>query len=357
MIERNSATGHDMNHKRKKPTFSVAEPLECRRLLTTFELSPGDSIQATVDLASDNDTIVLNEGTYDQSIDIQNKSINLIGVGDVTLSGETLDPSTIGLKAKDGGRITLTNIDFTEFALPVDIENVGTTTITDVNAFDNGLGVYVTGGNKATVTGLNSSNNGPAGFVLADLKTATARDITTNGNDLSGIQVINVNRAKFFDVVSNGNDDEGLEARDVGSLFVTNGEFNGNGVERPQSGIDIQRLAKTAKLKNVVSSNNTDSGLSVTQSSLSGKVIALDSVFNSNDENGLDFDFVKTVVVNRTTVNDNLDDGLDVDTGRRVTVKNSEFARNGDDGIDVDNALFKQRKVNAFDNGDQDIEL
>lgn len=346
-----------MKRRSANSRFSSTEALECRKLLTTFEVSPGDSIQAAIDSASDNDTIVLNEGTYDQSVDIQNKSISLIGVGDVVMSGDTLDPSTIGLKAKGGKKITLSNIDFTQFSLPVDIEEVGNVVISDVTATDNGLGVYVSSANKLRVTGLTSSDNGPGGFAVTDVKTAIVSELVANNNGLDGIQLRRVNKAKLTDVTANGNSSNGLDAVEVRSLLIADGEFNGNGGGTFGNGVYINRLGKSAKLSRVTAMMNTDSGLTAEQQSISGKISVLDSVFSENLENGLDFDFVKTVVVNRSTVNDNMDDGLDVDTGGRVIVKSSEFSGNTDDGIDIDNALFKQRNVNAFGNGDQDIEL
>ncbi len=109
--------------------------------MTTFEVSPGESIQAAIDSADNGDTIQINEGIYDEDLLIQDKSLKLVGVGDVTLTGRNL-PGAIGLKAKGGKSLSVSNIDFSMFSLAFDAEELTSVKVSDVDAAGNGLGVY-----------------------------------------------------------------------------------------------------------------------------------------------------------------------------------------------------------------------
>lgn len=52
-----------------------------------FHVYPGDSIQASVDGASDGDVIYVHEGTYAENVLIDGVDVSLVAVGDVTISG------------------------------------------------------------------------------------------------------------------------------------------------------------------------------------------------------------------------------------------------------------------------------
>jgi len=58
---------------------------------TKWDVYPGDSIQSTIDLASDGDVIYVHEGSYSEFITINSKDISIIAVGSVTIS-----PSSCG---------------------------------------------------------------------------------------------------------------------------------------------------------------------------------------------------------------------------------------------------------------------
>ena len=347
-----------MKRRNRRPfACQPVEALESRMLLTTFEVSPGESVQAAISSAGNGDTIQINEGTYNEQLLVQDKSLKLVGVGDVTLSGQNLN-SAIGLKAKGGKSISVSNIAFTKFSLALDAEEVSKVSLMDIGATDNGLGVYISSAKKLTVSGLTSMSNGPVGLAITDVRSVTVKDSVISENEFSGIDLNRVGKAKLDTVTANFNEWDGLEVSQTGSVLVTNSDFsfNGEADNGRNHGIDITST-KTVKLKNTTAELNAASGLAVSQSELFGKVVVLDSVFSSNGHNGMDFDQVKTVVVSRSTANGNDIDGMDVDSGGKITVKTSEFAGNHDDGIDIFDTVFKQSKVDAFSNADQDIEL
>jgi hypothetical protein len=59
-----------------------------------FLVSPGESIQAAIDLAADGDRVLVAAGNYDQAIDFSGKAITVIGLGGAP--GTTIDATSVG---------------------------------------------------------------------------------------------------------------------------------------------------------------------------------------------------------------------------------------------------------------------
>ncbi len=301
---RRSSQGH-----RHRPLS--LESLEQRRMLTTFLVEEGGSIQDALDAAAASpgaDTVLLSPGTYTENFKIEDDdALTLLGTGDVTIQAEEPDegedPEDV-IKVK-GGNVTIQNVSITGGDDGIDAQD-GDLTLIGVDVSENdGRGLESDDMGAVTITNSNFSNNGDDG-------------IKVDGADT--VLISNVN--------ASGNGDEGVETEEIGSVTILNSNFSGN----DDHGIKVE-VADTVSIRNVVSTDNDGDGIKVEEADS----VIIDNFVSTGNDDGIDLECVVSVSIFNVTANDNDDEGLEIDDSDSVLVIKGTFNDNGDDGIDIDN--------------------
>ncbi len=259
------------------------EPLEQRRLLTTFFVEEGGSIQDALDAAADSpgaDTVLLGAGTYTENFTIEDdNALTLIGTGEVTIEAGDADKDVIKVK---GGNVTIQNVSIT----------------------GGDDGIDANDGDSLTLINVDVSGNDDRGVEAEKVGNVTIRNSNFSGNGGDGIRVDIADTLFITNVSSTGNGDEGVQTEEMGSVTIRNSNFSDNGGD----GIKVE-FADAVLITNVSSTGNDD---------------------------GIDLEVVESITLRNVTVNDNDDEGLEVDDSGSVLVIYGTFNNNSDDGIDID---------------------
>ena len=189
------------------------------------------TIQAAVDAASTGDTILITEGTYDESVNVTT-AVNFVGVGDVTVGSSTASSFNLTSDLGSGNTVSFDNIDFVGASQSgidlngatlgtlevinstfedngrngleiVDGSNLGNTIVTDADFTTNGGGTQTSSGDgdiiffnytgDATLTnvdivggGNNGSPNEAENAIQFRSDTGAMGNVTLNNVDISG---------------------------------------------------------------------------------------------------------------------------------------------------------------------------
>jgi hypothetical protein len=168
----------------------------------TITVNPGESIQAAISAAGAGDTILIMNGTYDESFQVP------AGKDDLTIQGESragvvIKPSgtkncnSAGIYVNNGvSGLALSNLTFDGSTASSKRYGIkfGTTTdceLSNVTAQNcNRTGVDLLGSGSMTVTQVASLNNtGGHGMQLSDCNNVTLSGITVSGNGWQGVSV------------------------------------------------------------------------------------------------------------------------------------------------------------------------
>ncbi len=153
-------------------------------------VSPGESIQAAVDAASPGDTIIVNPGTYAESVLIQ-KSLKLLGVDRNTTIIQTPDRfDSINITATQD--VVVANFSITIGSTLRDsvyIQDSANVTITDCTLTDSIYGVLIQGGSKNRVEN-NLMTGNEIGVGIWNSANATIRNNVISGSPSLGVEII-----------------------------------------------------------------------------------------------------------------------------------------------------------------------
>ncbi|NWG10124.1 MAG: right-handed parallel beta-helix repeat-containing protein [Nitrososphaerales archaeon] len=316
---------------------------------TTWDVYPGQSIQAVLDSASPGDTIVVHEGEYHQSVVIT-KSINLIsdgailngtspadpettladaitideGVSGVTIKGfEIRDYSYDGIQAWNNGTSNIeiiNNVIHDMGGTAISIGNDGTGFhenwfIHNNTVYKNVHGIYVAHGKNVVISnniaeesfwsGIwvgtegstfnsehievinNTVTNSFFGiYVLSSSEEAELKDITITGNTVSDCSTDGIVVLKLFEKCRNSTD-----------VFISDNRVDNNG----GAGILLEGVSYGKVLENEVT-NNIHSGIIIFDSN---HIIVKRNLVTNNGGDGIEINFADNNKVIDNIVKDN----------------------------------------------------
>lgn len=339
-------------HRRKSHCVAELEvqQLEQRALLAaTMDVYPGDSIQEAVDNAPNEATIVIHEGDYYQHVEISEKSLKLVGKGNVNILGsengrdEFVGGSYDGIYVEDAEWFTLRNVGVGEHGDDgIEIVNVGRVTLYKVDSWGNGFG---------------QSDGDGEGIQLDNVGKALLYKVGAYDNIDDGIDADTTGKfvGRKLDVAGNGGD--GLDIDTAETVSIVNGVFDDNG----EHGVDVDEVADADFMK-IWADDNSDDGFNIDEAK---KFSLRQGWFYGNSEDGVDINSMGFALLKGVRANENGDDGLDIDGANKAYVKYGWFNDNGGDeegsahGIDADEVskILHVFRVEASGNSGDGVNL
>jgi parallel beta-helix repeat protein len=150
-----------------RPTLEVLESRHVPSGTPFVEVHPGQSIQAAVDAAAPGTTIVLDPGTYRQTVTVAKPDITLAGRGSVVLENPGGVPN--GITVNPGGDgFSLLN---------VTVQGFGAN------------GVYLSGIQRFLIAGVTANNDGGYGIFPSQVADGLVLGCSAGGNNDTGIYV------------------------------------------------------------------------------------------------------------------------------------------------------------------------
>lgn len=317
-------------------------------------VEPGDSIQDAIATANSGDTVTIQEGTYEESIEI-NKPLTLVGNGDVVLDGNNIDSGF-----DDINGITVTSSDVTIEGIEVRrysdhgisvLEGDSLTrsaTLDDVvSRLNDDSGLYIeatTDQAELTVTNSRFIDNGDLGIYGSgefDSTNFTDTDVTENADSGIFIETLQAN-VQNSSITNNGDrfEEHGLSIQNAETVSISNTtilESDGNNIRI----VGTAPLTRTVTIENVSSRNAGDNGLLVEGTSDQSTLSIDNSQFSGNGDTGVDtLGQLDDFVISNSQINENNGYGLSP-AATTVDIDSIEVSENGefsdDAGILLDN--------------------
>ena len=224
------------------------------------------TIQDAINDATDGDTIIVNDGTYNENVDVD-KSVILRSENGSTKTAVTAKYSETSVFYISTDNVTINGFNVT-----------GTTSIT--------AGIYLYSSNNHTITNNDVSGN-YYGIVLGSSQNNKLTNNKVNSNDMYGIALGGSNNNTLINNnISNTSNNHGIYL--LGSdynILTSNTVCDNNG-----HGVYIEDASNNTLSGNTVK-GNTESGIYL---SGSNNTIITDNILNENEENGIYLDGFST---------------------------------------------------------------
>ncbi|RLM49534.1 right-handed parallel beta-helix repeat-containing protein [Halorubrum sp. Atlit-28R] len=321
-------------------------------------VEPGDSIQDAIATANSGDTVTIQEGTYEESIEI-NKPLTLVGNGDVVLDGNNIDTgyneiNGITVTASD---VTIEGIEVRRYpdngisVLEGDLLTRSVTLDNVVSRLNGHDGLYIeatTDQAELTVTSSRFIDNGDLGIHgSGEFDSTNFTDIDVTENADSGIFIETLQANVLNSSITNNGDrsgEHGLSIQNAETVSVSNTTI----FESYEDNINIvgtAPLTRTVTVENVSSRNAGADGLLVEGTSDQSTLSIDNSQFSGNGDTGIDtLGQLDNFAISNSQINENNDYGLspaattvDIDSIRVSENGASSISSSDDAGILLDN--------------------
>lgn len=311
------------------------------------------SIQAAINDAEPNEDIVIEPGTYHESIVI-NTSVNLIG-NNVVLDGSSLSTDTTGVTVLPGRGATLSNITIRDYDRGIVVPEGSphpSVSLTSVTLTSNRVGIDAASGGWTLRNVAVVQNTGPG---ITGHGTWTAEHVTIKANGGAGIEIGGSLSLRHSQVTDNTKDGVSLQTSS-GVLTVHNVSIVGNGGAGILAGSSEVTITSTKVLDNANGGIALGALLSTTQT-----YTLKDITIAKNGGSGLIAFLLsggqRDVVFQNAEINGNEGEGIEIlTTTNSVTWESSEvrIANNGDHGIDITSTAggdYSFTETSILDNG------
>jgi parallel beta-helix repeat protein len=244
--------------------LSAPAAAESSKSSKVVEVQAGESIQAAIDAADPGTTIKIEEGTYEESLQISKDGIKLVGEGKDETHIVPPDPLVpgVGCVFEDAGVVSAIGICVNDPGAqpPVRIDGVKISHLS-VTGF-NGMGIFLFAVDNPVVKHVNASDDGEYGiFSLASSGTRLYKNVTNNDGEAG----IYVGSSENADAVVKKNSASGstlgIFIRDAANGLLVKNKTFGNCVgilflNTDESPDPQQDVANWVALKNRVTENN-----------------------------------------------------------------------------------------------------
>ncbi len=291
-------------------TYTTGPTAVFDRPLTVGPEADVPAIQDAVDLAPDGTDIVVNEGTYNETVSVDSTTgLTITGTNatiqppanasadthvsitanDTTLSGVAVEtPSAlVGVGVNGATDVSLTDLSVTGGSDAVQVVGSSAVTITDVTASDAGnIGIHAAGTDNVAITDV-SALQSTTGLRVAESTNATVTDATvetaTTGLTVERVETATITDGTITDVNGTGlsvSDSAGVSLTDSTLTDVTTGVAASGGAVQNISGLTVADATHGLNLTDGVAASqvvdneltNVTTGLNVAGYGTSGEV-------------------------------------------------------------------------------------
>lgn len=322
----------------------------------TFEVGPGESIQAAVNEAAAGDTVSVSEATYEQTVSVE-KNLTIRAPDGATLDGSAIESGpAFTVEANDvdldgfeiirysgGGVISESAAD--ELSIRnIDLSNNGNTPI-DITAHSVHVANLLTEGNKGTGVRIQLDRTGEASIEDVDIRQAENDGLLIAGGESVTVDGFSALQNGGKGLVIEGGDARGQDVSITDVRTIENGE-TGLSVAGTDGDDDISlrtvetldNVGKGAKIRgervqvrDVEATGNglTESGIAITSSG-SGEVTVEDATINRTQGSG------STTYPGR---------GLEIIDGDQITLSNITAEQNTGDQLQLKTDVTRGRTI------------
>ncbi|MCD6573922.1 MAG: DUF2341 domain-containing protein, partial [Thermoplasmata archaeon] len=291
-----------------------------------------DTIQAAINDADNGNTILVSNGTYNESI-VVNKSINLYGEDkNITIIDGGSDSNVVTIEAS--------NVNISGFT----IRNGGEE------------GIYMEGVSYCNISNNIICNNGGAGVILNLSSNNTIYGNIVHNNTYDGILLEN---ASYNNIIGNtacyngvGNNGEGILLMYSSHNIIKNNTAYKNG----EDGIILEPYASYNNITGNEVYENADCGILISHSSDNNKIS--DNHAYNNTYDGLLIESSSNETVSKNAFHNNGEEGIYLSSVSSTIIKTNRICNNSGYGIYINsssgNTIYNNyfnNTNNAFDNG------
>ena len=313
----------------------------------TITVAPGESIQDTIDRASEGAVVALQPGDHEATLLID-KSLTLRGLGEtpdqVRISGATPE-AVIRIETDKAIEVTIENLTVTDGKTDgIVVHNAARVTLIDVHIKQHGrIGLWATDSVEVTARGCHFSGNGSTGIYLRNEVRMTLKGSTITNNGCCGLDVWDSTRVTMSDSTVAKNADAGIRVWGSPKVAIYRSSISDN----RWNGLSITGWGTvTLSESNLI--NNGGFGLSVGESAK----VSVQNTTVAQNALGLAAHNEAWLSLIGSMVVDNLSIGVLVWYSAHSTIEDCSISFNGGAGITVANeATLDLRDSRIVGNG------